>query len=83
METRTKIVKEMQIKTPEIVKLLTIFVLAGLINPKFKYLHWKMINKIGISAYLDLWVYALATAKVPELAVIALCKKIINQQKPY
>lgn len=76
MDSQTKIIKDLQVETPEKVKLLTVLVLAGLINPKFKYLHWKMINKVGMTNYLDFWIYALTTAKIPELAVIALCKKV-------
>ena len=79
METKSKIIKEMQIDIPNRVKTITILVLAGLINPKFKRLHYKMINKVGVSTYLDLWIYALNTADVPEMAVIALCRKRIKQ----
>lgn len=74
------IIKNLKKSNKNIAKVLTILILCGLINPKFKYLHWKLIKQVGLSVYLDNWVYALMTAEVPELAVVGLCRKALNEK---
>jgi len=81
MDTRINIVQGIDPNSKDIVRILTIFILAGLIDPKFKYLHWKLIKLKGLSTYLDIWIYSMSVAENPQLAVVALCKG--NRWKDY
>lgn len=81
MDQRIKLINDAKKYNHSIVKTLTVLILAGLLNPKYKYLHWKMVKLVGLNEYLDYWTYALVNSEAPQVAVIALCRKRINNGK--